>query len=60
MAIIAIIPNEAESDAPDDDAPIANGRRNVELRWPVATPPQSNPIAETSPGVFISMSIIRA
>ena len=60
MAIIAIIPNEAESDAPDYDAPIANGRRNVELIGPVATPPESNPIAENSPGVFIIMSIIKA
>ena len=62
IAIIAIIPNEEASDAPPDPeaAPIASGSRNAELIGPVATPPESNPMAENSPGVLIIRSIMIA
>ena len=62
IAIIAIIPNDAASEeaALPSAAPIARGRRNAELIGPVATPPESNAIAEKSPGVLIISSIITA
>ena len=58
---MAIIPNEAVRliDALPDAAPIASGRRNVELMGPVATPPLSKAIAEKRPGVRTIASMIR-
>ncbi len=62
IAIMAIIPNDEESVAPSvpEAAPMAIGKRNAELIGPVATPPESNAMAENNPGVQIIRMIISA